>query len=62
MADSPNSIYSSKPIIGLCNEADSDFGWKRIVVKGYTFSNGRPFFQRESPGRAYTWYVAGTGT
>lgn len=56
----PNSVYTVKPFIGLCHEADSDFGWKRIVTKGYTFSNGRPFYQREAPGQAYSWI--GTGT
>jgi hypothetical protein len=57
-----NSVYNTKPIIALCNDADSDFGWKRIAVRGFQFSNGRPFYQREVPGRAYNWYTTGTGT
>ena len=57
-----NSVYNTKPILGLCHEADPDFGWKRIVVRGYDFSNGRPFYQREVPGRAYSWIGTGTST
>jgi hypothetical protein len=60
-SDGANSVYNTRPILALCHDTDSDFGWKRIAVKGYTFTNGRPFFQREVPNRAYSWYT-GTGT
>lgn len=56
-----NSVYTTIPIRGLIEEVDTDFGWKRIVTRGYVFSNGRPFFQREVPGQSYSWYT-GTGT
>ncbi len=52
-----NAVYVARPIRGLIEEADPDFGWKRIVVRGYLFSNGRPFYQREVPGNAYSWYT-----
>lgn len=56
-----NSVYNSVPIEGLIVEVDPDWAWKRIVSRGYVFSNGRPFYQREVPGEAYDWNEGNTG-
>lgn len=55
MTVDPNATYTTKPIEGVIADVDSDFAWKRIVSRGYVFSNGRSFYQREVPGQAYDW-------
>lgn len=65
MAADANAVYTTLPIRGIINEVDPDFGWKRIVAPAYTFSNGRKFFTRETPGQPYDWNddnVGGNGT
>lgn len=61
MSSGANAVYNNKPIQGLINEVDPDFAWRRIVVKGYEFANGRSFYQRETPGQAYPWNDGNTG-
>jgi hypothetical protein len=50
-----NAVYNNRTVRAVIDEVDSDFAWKRIVVRGYVFANGRPFYQREVPGQAYEW-------
>lgn len=60
-AGNSNAHYNNVPISGLIADIDPEWPWRRVVVRGYVFSNGRPFYQREAPGEAYPWNEGNVG-